>query len=86
MSGAVAAIGGWFDAAPGTPLASAPPPAPPCSVVCWLRIEMLASAPWFGLNSSEVASVCEKSTSAVTLARRLSWPTIGSTSSRMRLV
>ena len=27
---------------------------------------MLASAPWFGLNSSEVASVCEKSMSAVT--------------------
>ena len=86
MSGAVAAIGGWFDAAPGTPLASTPPLAPPWSVVCWLRIETLASAPWFGLNSSDVASVCEKSTSAVTLARRLSWPTIGSTSSRMRLV
>ena len=87
MSGAVAAIGGWFDGrARNAAWPAPPPPAPPCSVVCWLRIETLASAPWFGLNSSEVASVCEKSTSAVTLARRLSWPTIGSTSSRMRLV
>ena len=85
MSGAVAAIGGWFEAAPGTPLGSAPPAAPPCSVVCWLRIETLASAPWLGLNSSEVASVWEKSISAATVARRLSWPTIGSSSSKIRL-
>ena len=86
MSGAAAAIGGWLVAAPGTPLGRPPAPAPPpCSVVCWLRIETLASAPWFGLNSSEVASTCEKSTSAATVARRLSWPTIGSISSKIRL-
>jgi hypothetical protein len=86
VSGAVAATGGWFDAAPGTPLGRPVPAPAPCSLVCWLRIAMLAALPWLGLNSSEVASVCEKSMSAATVARRLSAPTIGSSSSRMRLV
>ena len=85
MSGAVAATGGWFDAAPGTPLGIAPAAAPFCSETCWLRIALRASAPWFGLNSSEVASLCEKSISAATVARRLSRPTTGSSSSKMRL-
>ena len=41
--------------------------------------------PWLGLNSSEVSSVCEKSSSAVTVARRLSRPTTGSSRSITRL-
>ena len=84
VSGAVAASGGWFDAAPGTPVGVAAA-LPCCSLVAWLLIATVASAPWFGLKASEVASLCVKSTSAVTLARRLSRPTIGSSSSKIRL-
>ena len=50
------------------------------------RIVVAALAPWLGLNSSEVASLCEKSTSAVTVARRFSRPTTGSSRSAMRLL
>jgi len=50
-------------------------------------LEPVASAGLpFGLNCSEVASLCEKSMSAVTEARRFSRPTTGSSSSWMRLV
>ncbi len=83
VTGAVAGTGGWFEAAPGTPLGAAPL-LPLLSLTCWLRMAMLALSPWLGANSSAVASVCEKSTSAVTVARRLSRPTSGSSNSKMR--
>ena len=73
--GAVAGTGGWFDSAPGTPAA-------PLlallvdSSVCWLRIAALFGG-WFGLNVSEVCSVCVKSMLAVTCARTFSAPSNG---------
>ena len=84
VSGAVAGTGGWLLAAPGTPLGVGEA-LPLCSDTCWLRIDGRASEPWLGLNSSDVASVWEKSMSAVTVARRLSRPTMGSSRSKMRL-
>ena len=55
------------------------------STTCWLRTAM-ESGVWLGRCDSVVDSVCEKSTSAVTWARRLSRPTTGSRMSRMRLL
>ncbi len=84
MIGAVAGTGGWLVAAPGTPDGTLPA-LPPVSLICWLRTVASAGLP-LGLNCSEVASLCEKSMSAVTEARRFSRPTTGSSSSWMRLV
>jgi hypothetical protein len=84
LIGAVAGTGGWLLLAPGTPEGTLPA-APPVSVDCWLRTVASAGF-WFGLNCSDVASLCEKSMSAATEARRFSRPTTGSSSSWMRLV
>ena len=81
--GAVAGTGGWFEAAPGMPEGCGFEPFV-CDI-CWLRTEASFGSPWFGLNSSEVASLCEKSMSAATVARRFSRPMTGSSSSWMRL-
>ena len=83
VTGAVAGTGGWFVAAPGTPEGTPCAPAP-ASLTCWLRTAA-GSAPWLGRNCSEVDSLCEKSTSAAMVARRLSRPTIGSRMSTTRL-
>ncbi len=80
--GAVEGPGGWLLVAPGTPAG----PAAPGLVLssnCWLRTAP-DSAVWFGLWVSDVCSVCEKSTSAVTWALTLSRPTTGSRMSMMR--
>jgi hypothetical protein len=84
LIGAVAPTGGWLLVAPGTPDGTALA-LPPVSLSCWLRI-VASLGFWFGLNCSDVASLCEKSMSAVTVARRFSRPTTGSSSSWMRLV
>ena len=83
LIGAVAGTGGWFEAAPGTPDGVLCPPVPE-SLICMLRTAA-GALPWLGLNSSAVDSVCEKSTSAAIVARRLSRPTIGSRMSITRL-
>ena len=44
------------------------------------------SAAWFGLYDSSICSTLEKSTSAVTCARTLARPTIGSRMSSIRLI
>ncbi len=82
LTGALVGVGGVLLAAPGTPLGTAGAVAPD-SETCWLRTAAGAS-PWFGPKVCEVDSVCEKSTSAVTVARRFSRPTSGSSSSTMR--
>ena len=69
--GALAAPGGVFDSAPGTPAA---PPAPfDDSESCWLRT-VAPSLFWFGLKFSDVDSDWLKSMSAVTWARTFSAP------------
>jgi hypothetical protein len=73
---AVAGTGGWLLNAPGTPDGVLLGPLLD-SDICWLRTAA-GALPWLGLNSSSVASLCAKSTSAVTVARTLSRPTIGS--------
>ncbi|MCG3189097.1 MAG: hypothetical protein LKCHEGNO_01340 [Burkholderiaceae bacterium] len=80
----MAGTGGWLLSAPGIP-EGVPPGALLDSDDCWLRTAAAASRPWLGLNDSSVASLCEKSTSAVTVARTLSRPTIGSMISSTRL-
>src|SRR5450830_1070912 len=84
LMGAEEAAGGWLVVAPGTPEGGplVPPPLL-LSETCWLRIT-LESGAWLGLCDSEVDSVCEKSSSAVTWALTLSRPTTGSRMSRMR--
>ena len=85
LSGAVAGVGGWLLVAPGTPLgvrAAGLRWTPRCAARAprrWRR------RPGWACRPRRSASVCEKSMSAVTLARRLSRPTTGSRSSQHAL-
>ena len=85
VDGAVAGTGGWLLAAPGTPVGWAGL-ALFCSLVWLLRTVAVALAPWLGRYSSAVLSTWEKSMSALTVLRRLSRPTTGSSRSKMRLL
>src|SRR5262249_23938542 len=84
LMGAVGGTGGWFESAPGTPPAVAGPGVE-LSLVDYERIAAL-SADWYGPYFSSTFSTDAKSTSAVTCARTLPGPTIGSRMSSMRLI
>ena len=81
-TGAVPGTGGWLVCAPGTPLGVLAP-AWVDSRIC-VDFTAAGESPLFGLNSSLTDMVSVKSMSAVTVARKCSRPTTGSSNSTRR--